>query len=41
MNWSKEENWNVPGIYLADENAIMYDLSTVVKPKKEGQRKDS
>ena len=41
MNWSKEENWNIPGIYLADENAIMYDLSTAVKPKKEGQRKDS
>lgn len=30
MDWSKEESWNIPGIYLADENTIMYDLSTAV-----------
>jgi len=32
MDWSKEENWNIHGIYLADENALLYDLSTAVKP---------
>ena len=32
-NWSAEDNWNVPGVYFADEEAIVYDLNTAVKPR--------
>lgn len=31
-NWSAEENWNVPGIYFADEQALIYDLGAAFKP---------
>ena len=34
--WSVEENWNIPGIYLADENAILYDVKTAFKPVSKG-----
>lgn len=34
--WSAEDSWNIPGIYLADENAILYDVSTAVKPTPKG-----
>ena len=34
--WPAEESWNIPGIYLADENAILYDVSTAVKPVPKG-----
>ena len=27
-NWSAEDNWNVPGIYFADELALVYDVGT-------------
>ena len=35
-NWSAEENWNVPGIYFAEENALVYDVSTAYKPAPKG-----
>ena len=34
--WPVEENWNVPGIYFADEEAIVYDVSTAYKPVSKG-----
>jgi hypothetical protein len=35
-NWSDEGNWNVPGIYFAEDNAIIYDVSTAYKPVSKG-----
>ena len=35
-NWPVEENWNVPGIYFADEEAIVYDVNTAYKPVAKG-----
>ena len=32
-DWAPEEIWNVPGIFFASENAIVYDLSTAYPPK--------
>lgn len=32
-NWDSEENWNIPGVYFADEKAIVYDISTASKPR--------
>ena len=38
--WTPAEDWNVPGIFFADENAIIYDLSTAFAPRpKTGGRK--
>ena len=34
--WPAEGNWNVPGIYFADEEAIVYDVSTAYKPVSRG-----
>ena len=31
-----EENWNIPGSYFADEEAIVYDMSTAYKPVSKG-----
>jgi len=31
--WAPEDTWNVPGIFFASENAIVYDLSTAYAPK--------
>lgn len=30
-NWSVEENWNIPGIYFADESALIYDVNAAYK----------
>lgn len=35
-NWSAEDNWNVPGIYFADELALVYDIGTAFKPAAKG-----
>ena len=35
-NWSTEETWNIPGIYFADEDALIYDLNTAYKPSQAG-----
>lgn len=29
---SSEESWNIPGIYFADDEALVYDVSTATKP---------
>ena len=35
-NWTAEDNWNIPGIYFADEDALIYDLNTAYKPSQKG-----
>ena len=35
-NWSAEDNWNVPGIFFADELALVYDVGTAYKPSPKG-----
>ena len=30
--WSVGENWNIPGVYFADDEALIYDVSTATKP---------
>ena len=35
-NWSAEDNWNVPGIYFADEQGIMYALESAYAPRAKG-----
>ena len=37
-NWSAEDNWNVPGIYFAEDNALVYDVSAAYKPNSKGGR---
>lgn len=34
--WSAEDNWNIPGIYFAEENALVYDVSAAYKPNPKG-----
>ena len=34
--WSEEDNWNVPGIYFADEQALVYDLGAAFRPSPRG-----
>lgn len=31
--WSAEDAWNVPGVYLADGEVIVYDMTAAVKPR--------
>jgi len=38
-NWSAEDSWSVPGVYFADEEALVYDMSAAVKPTKKGGRR--
>lgn len=35
-NWSVEDNWNVPGIYFADEEVLIYDVGAGYKPTPKG-----
>lgn len=35
-NWSVEENWNIPGIYFADESALIYDVNAAYKSSPKG-----
>lgn len=35
-NWPDDENWNVPGIYFADEQALVYDLGAAFRPSPRG-----
>lgn len=32
-SWSAEENWNVPGVYFAADEGIIYDLNAAVRPR--------
>lgn len=35
--WSADDgNWNIPGVYLTDEKALVYDLKTATKPRSKG-----
>lgn len=34
MGWDKEKNMSVPGVYLADENAILYDCNAAYEEVK-------
>lgn len=35
--WSAADgNWNIPGVYLTDEKALVYDLKTAIKPRSKG-----
>lgn len=35
--WSAADgNWNIPGVYLTDEKALVYDLKTAKKPQSKG-----
>lgn len=36
VNWSAEDNWNIPGIYFADDEALVYDVSAAYKPTPKG-----
>ena len=36
VGWSDEENWNIPGLYLAEEAALVYDLNAAYKPAVRG-----
>ena len=31
-NWNAEDIWNVPGIYFAEDEALVYDLNTATAP---------
>lgn len=31
--WSAEESWNIPGIFFAEEDALIYDVTTATKPR--------
>ena len=35
-NWFAEDNWNIPGIYFADDEALVYDVSAAYKPTPKG-----
>ena len=36
MDWNAEDNWNVPGIYFAEEQGIMYALESAYAPRAKG-----
>ena len=35
-NWSAGDSWNVPGVYFAEDNALVYDVSAAYKPTPRG-----
>lgn len=35
-NWSPQESWNVPGVYFAEDNALVYDIAAAYKPRSNG-----
>lgn len=35
-NWSAEDNWNIPGIYFAEDDALVYDVGAAYKPTPKG-----
>lgn len=36
MGWGETESWNVPSIFLAEENALVYSLESAYAPKPKG-----
>ena len=35
-NWSAEDNWNIPGIYFAEDDALVYDVGAAYRPSPKG-----
>lgn len=35
-DWKAEENWNIPGVYFAEDNAIVYDVKAATRPVSKG-----
>lgn len=35
-NWSAEDNWNIPGIYFAEDDALIYDVNAAYRPSPKG-----
>ena len=35
-DWAVEDNWNVPGVFFVDDEAIVYDVSAAYKPNPRG-----
>lgn len=35
-DWKVEDNWNVPGVYFAEDNAIVYDVKAATRPVSKG-----
>lgn len=33
MGWKLDQDWNLPGIYFAEDQAIVYDLSSAYEPR--------
>lgn len=36
MNWNPEDNWTIPGIYFAEDQAIVHNLASAFEPKAKG-----
>ena len=36
MNWDASENWNLPGVYFAEDQALVYSLEAAYAPKPKG-----
>jgi len=34
--WNAADNWNVPGVFFADDMALVYDVSAAFKPSAKG-----
>ena len=34
--WGEDYTWNIPGVYSAKDDAIIYDLQRVVRPSERG-----
>lgn len=37
--WNIEDNWNIPGVYFADELALIYDINAAYRPMLKGKAK--
>lgn len=37
--WDAEQAWNIPGIYFAEDNGLVYDVRTAVEPMHRASRK--
>lgn len=37
--WDPEQSWNIPGIYFAEDNGLVYDVRTAYEPNHRAPRK--
>lgn len=37
--WDSEQSWNIPGIYFAEDNGLVYDVRTAYEPAHRSPRK--